>query len=88
MLSPGDGLVMRTNSGARNLDAGDCAAFPASSGDAHCLCNTGSVPALYLEVGSSVNEDVCHYPDDDMVLHASLASSQFTHADGTPYPRL
>jgi len=92
VLAPGDGLELRTDSGARGLGAGDCAVFPANSGDAHCLCNTGSVPALYLELGSSSKADVCHYPDDDMrtVLgtRGTPAASQFTHADGTPYPRL
>ncbi len=82
-------LVVRTDAGEQLLVAGTCAGFPVppvgSTGDGHQLVNRGSVPAVYLEVGSKDERDAVHYSDDDLRLDAPTSSGRFTHKDGTPY---
>lgn len=87
-------LVLRTDAGEQTLRAGDCAGYPAGSGDGHQLVNRGTAVAVYLEVGSRDPQDECFYPDDDLLLEYRQQvtpdgdTQQLTvalHKDGTPY---
>lgn len=78
-------LTLVTDAGETLLEAGDCAAFPKNSGDAHHMINKGSESAVYLEVGTRTDSDVCSYPDVD--LHSDPADGWYTHKDGSLYPK-
>jgi uncharacterized cupin superfamily protein len=75
-------LTLITDAGEALLHAGDCAAFPKNIADGHHLINRSATAALYLEIGTRAEKDVCHYPDID--LRADHAG--YSHKDGTPYP--
>ena len=76
-------LTLVTDAGETPILAGECAGFPANSGNGHCLINTSDRDAVYLEMGSRRSEDAVHYPDID--LHLPEGHSGFTRKDGTPY---
>jgi uncharacterized cupin superfamily protein len=78
-------VVLRTDSGEQVLRAGCCAGFPAGSGNGHQLINRSDRPAVYLEVGTSHEADVVHYPDVDMHYDPAVHEGRFTRKDGTPY---
>jgi uncharacterized cupin superfamily protein len=79
-------LVLVTNTGEQPMRAGMCVGFPANTGDAHHMVNRSDATAVYVEVGSRVDPDKGHYPDDDLCWLADgkggLAPG---HKDGTPY---
>lgn len=75
-------VVLVTDAGEEILRAGDCAAFKAGDPDGHHLINRSDRPARVLEVGNAEMEDVCAYPDIDLVIDAGGPR----HRDGTPYP--
>jgi uncharacterized cupin superfamily protein len=76
-------LVLVTDAGEQTLAANECAAFAKNRPDGHHLINRGTETAVYLEIGSRRQDDVCHYPDVD--LHWDGAAAVYTHKDGTPY---
>jgi uncharacterized cupin superfamily protein len=76
-------LILVTDAGEELLRAGDCAAFPKNVADGHHLQNRGGQEAVYLEIGTRHDDDVCHYPDIDL----RAGASGYTHTDGTPYSR-
>lgn len=78
-------LTLHTDAGATALSPGSCAGFPAGTGNAHCLRNTGDEVATYLEVGDRSAGDRASYPDDDLVAVLVDGSWRFTHKDGSPY---
>jgi uncharacterized cupin superfamily protein len=78
-------VVLVTDKGQEVLRAGDCAAFPRNTPDGHHLINKSGTIALCLEVGARVQGDVTMYPDIDMMFDPNV--DNFTHKDGTPYPR-
>jgi uncharacterized cupin superfamily protein len=80
-------VVLRTEAGEQRLCAGQCAGFPAGSGDGHQLVNRSQRPAVYLEVGSRDEADEVFYPDVDMHYSAPAPgqSGRFTRRDGTPF---
>lgn len=87
-------LVLRTDTGEQILRAGDCAGYPAGRGDGHQLVNRSDRVAVYLEVGTRHEDDVCFYPDDDLELDYRRqvtpdGDTQIEivprHKDGTPY---
>ena len=78
-------LTLHTNEGVTMLSAGMCAGFKAGTGNAHCLSNTGSEAAVYLEVGDRTPGDSVAYPDDDLVAKLKQGGWVFEHKDGTPY---
>jgi uncharacterized cupin superfamily protein len=77
-------LILLEDAGETLLRAGDCAAFPKSSGDGHHLINRSGAVAVYLEVGSRSPADLTTCSDIDMM--SAAADVRFTHKDGTPYP--
>ncbi|MDP3857234.1 MAG: cupin domain-containing protein [Stagnimonas sp.] len=87
-------LVLRTDAGEQTLRAGDCAGYPAGSGDGHQLVNRGTTVAVYLEVGTRNPQDECFYPDDDLLLDYrqqvgrdgdTQQETVALHKDGRPY---
>lgn len=78
-------LVLITDDGEQVVRAGDVAGFPGGSRDAHQLVNRSSAPAQYLEVGSRIEEDAAHYPDDDLAWKQDGDRWITVHKDGTPY---
>jgi uncharacterized cupin superfamily protein len=78
-------LVLVTDAGEQVMRAGDVAGFPGGSTDAHQLVNRSSAPAQYLEVGSRIEADDAHYPDDDLAWKEVDGKVIAAHKDGTPY---
>jgi uncharacterized cupin superfamily protein len=66
------------------LRTGDCAAFPAGSGNGHHLQNRGAGDAVYLEVGSRHPDDLTTCSDIDLM--SANRDGRFVHKDGTAYP--
>jgi uncharacterized cupin superfamily protein len=77
-------LTLIEDGGETLLRAGDCAAFPKSTGNGHHLVNKSPVTAVYLEVGSRHPHDLTTCSDIDMM--SANADGRFVHKDGTPYP--
>jgi uncharacterized cupin superfamily protein len=77
-------VVLIEDDGEMVLRAGDCAAFPKTSGNGHHLINRSSAMALYLEVGSRHPDDMTTCSDIDM--KSANSDGRFVHKDGTPYP--
>ena len=79
-------LVLVTDAGEQVVGPGMVVGFPAGSQDAHHLVNRSGAPARYLEVGSRVEEDMAHYPDDDMMWQVREDGRWVAaHKDGRPY---
>ena len=78
-------VTLVTDDGEEVLRAGDCAAFPKNVANGHHMINRGQLMATYLEVGSRSANDFCSYPDIDLQLDGKIG--EFTHKDGTPYPK-
>ena len=66
------------------LRAGDCAAFPKSSGNGHHFINKSDAMTVYLEIDARSPTDFTVCSDIDMV--SSNADARFVHKDGAPYP--
>ena len=73
-------VVLVEDGGETLLAAGDCAVFPAGSGDGHHLINRSGETAVYLEVGSRHPEDVATCSDVDMM--SGNDDGVFRHKDG------
>ena len=79
-------LVLVTDAGEQLLQAGMAAGFPAGDKNGHRLVNRSGEDAVYLEVGSRGDDDVCHYPDIDLHQEADgKGNFRFVHKDGQPY---
>jgi uncharacterized cupin superfamily protein len=76
-------VVLITDAGEQTLHGGDCAGYPAGSGDAHHFVNRSTAPARYLEVGNRDEADVAYYPDDDLAYAKN--GSGYSHKDGRKY---
>lgn len=77
--------VMVTDAGETAMQPGDCAAFPANSGDGHHFINRSAEPAVFLVVGSKAPREVATYSDVDLVVTMAAGKAVFTHKDGRPY---
>lgn len=79
-------LVLVTNAGEQTLTAGMFAGFPAAKDDAHHFVNRSGRDARYLEIGTRVDEDKAHYPDDDLRwMQDATGNDVAVKKDGTPY---
>jgi uncharacterized cupin superfamily protein len=76
-------VVLVTDAGEQRLHAGQCAGYPAGSGDAHHFINRSGKPARYLEIGNRDDADTAYYPDDD--LKFADTGDAYVHKDGRPY---
>ncbi len=84
MVSQG-ACVMVTDAGETQMQAGDCAAFPANSGDGHHFINHSDQPAVFLVVGTKAPREVATYSDVDLVVTMEAGKAHFTLKDGSPY---
>lgn len=78
-------VTLITDKGEEVLRPGDFAAFPKNDGDGHHLINRSNAVATVLEVGARPEHDFVDYPDIDMIFDSKVG--QYTHRDGSPYPR-
>jgi uncharacterized cupin superfamily protein len=78
-------FTLMSDAGEEVLGPGMAAGFPAGAEDGHHLINRGDVVAVFLEVGDRRAEDVCHYPDIDLVLEPGPGGHVFKHKNGEPY---
>jgi uncharacterized cupin superfamily protein len=76
-------VVLVTDAGEQRLHAGQCAGYPAGTGDAHHFINRSGKPARYLEIGNRDDADTAYYPDDD--LKFADTGDTYVHKDGRPY---
>jgi uncharacterized cupin superfamily protein len=76
-------VTLVEDQGRTLLRAGECAAFPKSSGNGHHLINESSGVAVYLEVGSRHPDDLTTCSDID--LKSANSDGRFVHKNGTPY---
>lgn len=74
-----------TDAGRVELAPGQCAGFPAGTGNAHQIRNDGAEAAVYLEIGDRTPGDEVRYPDDDLAARVIDGQWIFSHKDGTPY---
>lgn len=59
--------TLKTPKGEKTVRAGDFLFFPAGSGGAHKLTNTGSETLVYIDFDSIHDLDVCVYPDSGKI---------------------
>jgi uncharacterized cupin superfamily protein len=78
-------VVLITNDGEEIITAGMMMGWPANVANGHHLVNRSNEDAVYMEVGTRVRDDVCHYPDIDLHLVIEDGDDEFQHNDGTPY---
>ena len=76
--------VLETNAGEQVLEPGQCAGFPAGTGDAHRFVNRTKADVLLLVVGDRTAGDEVAYTDID--LHGTYGPDgryRFTRKDGS-----
>lgn len=78
-------LTLLTDTGEKVLKSGMAAGFPAGKADGHHLINRSSAPALYLEVGTRVENEEAQYSDIDMMARNEGGRFVFMHKNGEPY---
>jgi uncharacterized cupin superfamily protein len=61
------------------------AGFPCGKDDAHHFVNRSANVARYLEIGTRVESDKAHYPDDDLMWKQIDGQDVGHHKDGTRY---
>lgn len=76
-----------TEAGEEILSPGMCAGFPAQ-GSAHQLINRSAKDVIYIEIGDRTPGDEGVYPNDDLKAQINSEGGwEFTHKNGTPYPK-
>ena len=74
-----------TNAGEALMAPGECAGFPAGTGDAHHVVNRSDAEVVYLEVGDRTPGDSATYPDNDLAVRmAPDGAWVYSRKDGTP----
>ncbi len=67
------------------MRVGDCAAFPANSGNGHHFINRSASAARFLVVGTKAKAEVATYSDVDMMVRIEGGKALFTYKDGTEW---
>lgn len=78
-------VVLITDDGEEVITPGMMMGWPANVANGHHLVNRSDQDAVYMEVGTRVRDEVCHYPDVDLHLVMVDGEDEFQHKDGTPY---
>ncbi|MES2713427.1 MAG: cupin domain-containing protein [Pseudomonadota bacterium] len=74
-----------TDAGEALMAPGECAGFPAGTGDAHHLVNRSDAEVVYLEIGDRTPGDSATYPDNDLAVRmAPDGAWVYSRKDGTP----
>ena len=76
-------LTLIDDDGRHLLAPGDACTWKAGAQNGHCLENHTDMPSAFIIVGTRADEDVCHYPDIDLVYSRKDGKSIFTSRDGT-----
>lgn len=84
MVTAGE-CVLVEDQGETPMRPGDCAAFPANSGNGHHFINRSSAPAVFLVVGTRAASEVATYSDVDMMVTLQAGKATFTHKDGSAW---
>ncbi|MBC2834836.1 cupin domain-containing protein [Paragemmobacter straminiformis] len=77
--------IMVTDAGEEEMQAGDCAAFPAGLADGHHFLNRTDRVARFLVIGSKAKHEVATYSDVDLVVEIKDGTAAFRHKDGRDY---
>lgn len=78
-------LTLITDAGEQVLGPGMVAGFPAGKPDGHHLINRTDRPAVYLEIGTRIEQDETVYSDVDMELRVGPDGHTFRKKSGEPY---
>jgi uncharacterized cupin superfamily protein len=79
-------VVLETDEGGQTLRPGQCAGFPAGSGNAHRFVNRSAEDVVLLAIGDRTPFDEIDYPDIDNHAKAGADGRYvFTRKDGTPH---
>ena len=70
--------------GETEMNAGECAAFPANTPNAHQFVNNTDLEARFLVIGTRGAAEVAHYPDNDMKVTVADGAFEFTKTNGDP----
>jgi len=79
-------VVLVTDAGPETLRAGQCAGFPAGTGNAHHFVNRSTRDVLLLVIGDRSPGEEGTYPDIDLRGKADPSGKwHYTRKDGTPW---
>ncbi len=78
-------LVLIEDGGETVMRAGDCAAFPAGTGNGHHFVNRSGAVGEFLVVGTKAPREVATYSDVDLRIEMGGGKARFTYWDGTDY---
>ena len=78
-------VALISDEGETVLRVGECAAFPKNAPNGHHFINRSKADAVYLEVGTRDENDICTYPDVD--LHFDPKNGWYTNKKGALYPK-
>lgn len=84
MMTEGE-LILIEDEGEVPMRPGDCAAFPAGTGDGHHFVNRSGAPGSFLVIGTKSKREVATYSDVDLVVTIEGGKALFTHKDGSDY---
>jgi uncharacterized cupin superfamily protein len=84
MVTQGE-LVLIEDEGETVLRAGDCAAFPAGTGNGHHFINRTAQVGKFLVIGTKAPREVATYSDVDLVVTLGGSKAVFSHKDGRDY---
>ncbi len=78
-------LTLITDAGDELLKPGMAAGFPRGKPNGHHFINRSSQAAVYLEIGTRSDDEVCSYPDIDLHLVTENGKWVWLHKDGRRY---
>ncbi|HWL01238.1 MAG TPA: cupin domain-containing protein [Microbacteriaceae bacterium] len=85
VILAGQGRV-RTPDAEFDVGPGQVVVFPPGPAGAHRITNTGDVPLRYVDLDTTDDPDVCHYPDSGKTARiSSLGTTIWRDADATGY---
>ncbi|MEZ5796110.1 MAG: cupin domain-containing protein [Paracoccaceae bacterium] len=84
MVTEGQCILVE-DEGETAMGPGDCAAFPANSGNGHHFINRSDGPARFLVVGTKAPVEVATYCDVDMTVRMEGGSAGFFYKDGSKW---
>ena len=79
-------LVLRPDGEEHIMRAGQCVGFKAGASRGHHLVNRSSQEATFIVVGTRLQGDSAHYPEDDLAMLRDDSGRHWVHKSGTPYP--
>ncbi|WP_425074423.1 cupin domain-containing protein [Sagittula sp. S175] len=76
-------LVLVEDDGETELQAGDCAAFPAGNPNGHHLVNRSDADGVFLVIGTHTETETGWYSDLDMKIEVNRGQMTFLRRDGS-----